>query len=71
MSEKNRPKAEVRYDYGCDGRDSRYYIAYFCPTCGKGISGYKNSNACDRCGTFYDWGRTEPSIKVARTVDWE
>lgn len=71
MIEKKRPSATIRYDYGCDGRDGRYYIEYSCPTCGRLIgSSYKISNACDRCGTFYDWGQCEPRIEITRSVKW-
>lgn len=70
MMEKIRPKAEVRLDFGNDGRDEHYYIKYSCPTCGQIILGYRSETACDRCGTFYDWGVREPKIKVTRMVEW-
>ena len=70
MVNKIRPEADVRLDYGMDGRDLHYYIKYSCPTCGQIILGYRSETACDRCGTFYDWGVREPKIKVTRTVEW-
>lgn len=63
-----RPDASVELDYGNDGRDCRYYIAYKCPKCGK--STYEGVVACDRCGTFFDWSK-KASIKVIRKVEWE
>ena len=68
---KIRPDAEIKYDFGCDGRDGHYYIRYSCPVCHSEIRWYKSENACDKCGTFYDWGTYEPSIKITRTVKWE
>ena len=70
MIEKIRPVATVKWSDGNDGRDGRYYIEYRCPKCGKLIHGYHRDTACDECGTFYDWGNREPSIKVIREVDW-
>lgn len=70
MIEKIRPKAEVRLDFGIDGRDQHYYIQYSCPVCGQNIWGYRSKTACDRCGTFYDWGNREPKIVVSRSVEW-
>lgn len=68
---KIRPNAKIAVDYGCDGRDIRYYIEYRCPCCDQWISGYKKENACERCGTFYNWGNREPRIVVSRSVEWE
>ena len=68
MIEKKRPTTSIKYDFGCDGRDGCYYIEYSCPTCGRTIFGYKSSTACDRCGTFYDWGQREPKIEIIRSV---
>lgn len=65
--EKIRPDAEVRYDYGNDGRDGRYYISYCCPKCGRLL--FKGDIACDRCGTFFDWSKTA-SIEIIRKVMW-
>lgn len=67
---KIRPTAEVRLDFGMDGRDQHYYIHYSCPVCGQNIWGYRSKTACDRCGTFYDWGNREPRIVVSRSVEW-
>ena len=71
MIKKIRPLTSIKLDLGNDGRDSRYYIEYRCPTCERIIgSEYGLSNACDRCGTFYDWGTAKPKIEIARTVRW-
>lgn len=68
---KIRPDTEVEYSFGNDGRDGHYYIKYSCPICHKSINhGYNSETACDECGTFYDWGMTEPTIKVTRSVKW-
>ena len=68
--EKIRPIANVEYTEGIDGRDAHYYIEYKCPKCGRVIWGYKSKTACDQCGTFYDWGKREPSIEIKRSVRW-
>lgn len=70
MMNKIRPKAEIKYNFGTDGRDDSYYIAFSCPTCGRRIGDYKGANACDECGTFYDWGDRKPKIVVTRSVEW-
>lgn len=70
MIEKIRPVATVKWSDGNDGWDGSYYIEYRCPKCGRLIYGYRRDTACDECGTFYDWGEREPSIKVIREVDW-
>ena len=68
---KRRPNARVKLDYGCDGRDMRYYIEYRCPVCNNWIMGYKQENSCDKCGAYFDWGNREPKIVVTRSVEWE
>ena len=68
MVEKIRPDAEVRYDYGNDGRDERYYISYHCPKCGRSLS--KGDIACDECGIFFDWSKTA-GIEIIRKVVWK
>ena len=68
---KIRPNMGIKYSYGTDGRDDCYYIEYTCPCCGRIISGYKKENACNKCGTFYDWGDREPKIVLTRSVEWE
>lgn len=68
---KIRPIAEVKLSNGIDGRDAHYYIAYSCPVCHRTIYGYGSSNACDRCGTFYDWGSHAPKIQVIREIEWD
>lgn len=68
---KIRPLAWVEWSGGNDGRDGRYYIEYHCPKCGKRIWYYGRENACDQCGTFYDWGKREPTIEITRSVKWE
>ena len=67
-TKKVRPAASVELDYGNDGRDCRYYVAYKCPTCGKSM--YEGTVACDRCGTFFDWSK-KASIKEIRKIEWE
>ena len=69
--EKIRPKASVQWSDGNDGRDGRYYIEYRCPVCGRRIFYYGRDNACDQCGTFYDWGKREPVIEITRSVKWD
>lgn len=68
---KRRPDARVKLDYGCDGRDARYYIEYRCPVCNNWIMGYKRESSCDKCGAYFDWGNHEPEIVVKRFVKWE
>jgi len=69
---KIRPLASVAYSYGNDGRDGCYYIRFQCPTCKRTIGrGYKSETACDKCGTFYDWGKSSPVIKLVRTIEWK
>lgn len=68
---KIRPLAWVEWSDGNDGRDGHYYIEYHCPKCGKRILYYRHENACDRCGTFYDWGKREPEIVITRSIKWD
>lgn len=71
MNEKTkriRPRATVSLDYGCDGRNERWYIAYSCPTCGLTI--YPKESACDQCGNIFDWSKSA-EIKVSREVVWK
>lgn len=70
MVEKIKPCAVISKYYDEDGRTSWYAIDYYCPTCGRQIRSYKSDNACDKCGTFYDWGKREPEIKITRSVEW-
>ena len=71
MISKIRPSAKIVKKYDEDGWHSWYAIEYFCPTCGEYIGQrYKSYNACDRCGTFYDWGAREPRIETTRAVVW-
>jgi len=68
---KFRPKAEIRESYGEDGMGPRRtYIVYFCPCCGRRISKYGGETACDMCGTFYDWGKSEPVIIQKEEISW-
>lgn len=67
-TKKVRPAASVELDYGNDGRDCHYYVAYKCPTCGKSTN--EGTVACDRCGTFFDWSK-KASIKEIRKIEWE
>ena len=71
MVQKIRPRTEIEYDYGNDGRDGHNYIAYYCPTCNRKIKDYQADIACDKCGTFYDWGNKKPHIKIIYKVIWE
>ena len=67
MIEKIRPTASIKYDYIY----SDYHIEYSCPTCGRRIGDwYGHTTACDKCGTFYDWGQHEPKIKITRSIEW-
>ena len=68
---KIKPETRVEHKYNEDGWKDWYEIEYYCPTCGRNIRGYKSDNACDECGTFYDWGKCEPEIAEIRTVKWE
>ncbi len=71
MIEKIRPIAKIRESYGDDGRAPRNtYIEYYCPTCGRFIGSWKNDTACDKCGTFYDWGNKKPKIKMIESIEW-
>ena len=65
---KVRPRATVRLDYGNDGRDGGWYIAYSCPTCGVTIG--TKQTTCDRCGNVFDWSKSA-EIKVSREVVWK
>ena len=71
MIHKIRPTTSVEWSDGNDGYDGRYYIAYYCPKCRRKLPGYAMMNACDQCGTFFDWGEREPVIEVARSVRWD
>ena len=68
--EKIRPQATIYKNYGVDGKDEFYEILYLCPVCGKRIRGYAVENACNKCGTFFDWGKRPPRIEVSRRVLW-
>ena len=65
---KVRPLAEARYSSGIDGRESKWYIDYSCPNCGKKI--VTDDIACDRCGTFFDW-RKAAHIRMNPDIVWE
>ena len=70
MIEKIRPVARISESYGDDGRAPRSVsIDYYCPTCGRYIGSWKKDTACDKCGTFYDWGSKEPRIKRTESVE--
>ena len=70
MVTKIRPKTTIVEMSDMDGRRTWYDIDYCCPTCGKKIRGYNTENACENCGTFYDWGSQKPTIETIRTVQW-
>lgn len=70
--EKIRPIAKEEYDCGMDGRDGYYFIAYYCPSCHKRIvRGYNSDTACDKCGTFFDWGNHKPKVETVRKIVWD
>ena len=68
---KIRPKTEIKHSNGIDGWDAYDYIAYYCPTCGREIRMWHFDAACDKCGTFYDWGDKEPKIKTIKVIEWD
>lgn len=77
---KKRPCAYIALKYSMDGTNlyydkdrtrMSYEICYKCSTCDKLISGYNMEQICERCGTVFDWGKSEPRIKVTRTIEWE
>lgn len=75
MVTKRRPLTKI-YEYETwneDGTRSKKGIGikYFCPGCNRLILYYKSNDACDICGTFYDWGEKEPTIKTEHHVVWE
>lgn len=70
MISKIKPSTKIVKKYNEDGWRSWYAIDYFCPTCGRHIGRYKSDNACDQCGTFYDWGTHEPKIETTQVVVW-
>ena len=70
MIERIRPRTVINEHFDMEFRNSFYAIDYYCPTCGKPIAFYKSDNACDKCGTFFDWGEHKPEIKITRTVAW-
>lgn len=65
---KEKPKAGMRYSSGNDGRDAKWVVDYSCSKCGKPIN--KGDIACDRCGTFFDWGKTA-HIRMNPEIVWE
>ena len=73
MIKKIRPFTDWHTYSGEDGRSStEYIIDYYCPTCHRRIyGGYMSSDACDQCGTFYDWGSHAPKIQVIRKIAWD
>ena len=70
MIEKKRPIATIERVSNEDGTRSYDDIVYKCPTCSKYIGRYKNHEVCFGCGTIFDWGTREPTIKVTKTVEW-
>lgn len=71
MVEKVRPIATIHESYGEDGRGPKNEtVEFYCPTCGRYIGSWKKDTACDKCGTFYDWGNKEPSIKTIKSIEW-
>ena len=70
MIERIRPRTVINEHFDMEFKTSSYGIDYYCPVCGKPIAFYKSHNACDECGTFFDWGERKPEIKITRTVAW-
>lgn len=71
LIEKVRPEAELAIYHGSDGRDYQEYISYSCPKCYKPIHrGYRSETACDKCGTFFDWGDYPPRIVTTKSIQW-
>lgn len=64
---KVRPTAEIKFDFGCDGRDSHYYISYTCPKCKRII--YKSDKKCKDCDTVFDWSK-KAYIEYTRHIEW-
>lgn len=47
------------------------YFIYLCPKCYKPIHrGYRSETACDKCGTFFDWGDYPPRIVTTKSIQW-
>lgn len=65
---KVRPSAEGRHSSGIDGRESKWYIDYSCPNCGKQIR--TGDIACVRCLTFFDWSK-KAHIRMNPEIVWE
>jgi len=68
---KIRPKAELYHSDGNDGWDAYDDIRYRCPTCNRLIGVYKSETACDKCGTFYDWGDRPARIVITKSIQWD
>ena len=70
MVEKIKPTSEIHESFRDDGRGPRTVsLIFYCPTCGRYIGSWKKEVACDKCGTFYDWGEKEPKIKTVTIID--
>lgn len=70
MIEKIRPIAKVAHSDGNDGRDAYVYIEFRCPKCNRLIRHWKADNACDACGTFYEWGK-RPELVKKWEIKWD
>lgn len=68
MVEKIKPRADIGFSQGNDGRDAHYYIKYSCPSCFKSIRQY--DIACDECGTFFDWSQ-RATIETTQSIVWK
>lgn len=68
MMDKIKPKAQIVWNDGNDGRDAHYDIKYTCPKCGKWLR--EGVVGCDECGTFFDWTETA-HIKMTPTIVWK
>ena len=71
MIDKLRPYPYI-FDASNDGREYDSKEIYFnCPKCRKPIGFYKSKTACDNCGTFFDWGDTQPKIQSINKIIWD
>ncbi len=64
---KIRPNAEIKWDFGTDGRDSGYYIEYTCPNCKKRI--FQSDYKCKGCNMPIDWSK-KAYIEYTRHIEW-
>lgn len=70
MIEKIRPNTSIEWSDGNGLTGGHHYIEYRCPKFNRIIRWYKSDTACDKCGTFYDWGSRQPRIEITLAVKW-